>query len=804
MLLLTSTSDALQVVTGSAGSISVHASYMDYTAPSTVTPGRQNTADIVTAATTTVVSSPGASVSRNVKRLSIRNKSTTITNLVTVRHTDGTIVPELDQVQLLPGYRLLYTNDVVEVRDASGNLLVTSGLRKVASVYDAQADFGFVGDLVTTFDGACSSGAPTKITSVTAGFTANAKVGHRITLAGAGAAGAQYTGTITVVDSNTQVTVSPNITTTVSAKGLSFGTDNTTAIATMVGAVNNATFPGARIFFGQSPTNAYGFPTRVVFNKTCQLEGIGGGHTADTGDYTRIGGTRLAWWGTDSDSAVNFSAFIEFVPTGVQSLKRVSLSNLWLDCRNGDQNEALIGLRLVSCHGFNLAGFFIMDALAIALQTNISSSPTEAQDTTRFSIRDFCVRALDNPQAGAMTTPILMTSAVALTTTPQSLTVAANTLPASGYAWVETTRGYPVLLRYTGGGGTTTLTGCVVTAEDVVNTPTSVNGGNVVQAVPGNSCCVWLNGATTANTCCGMGWMWQLSHGTTWGPAAFELLNSDSIDFLHVVINGGSNTNDGAINRIRKPGVRLNSGLSATLAARNNSFRGGSAGAGGVSAMGVSNAGALLWSATPNYWDLYELGNGEPVPTVETGCYFSWTPNGGFAEGDHGPASVADQAITAATLTLITGSLLPVPFQGWQVGTKIRWKLRCSKTAAGVAVRNFFIRVGTLGTTGDAIIATLLQISVPTANIDTADIEVELSVRGPLGAACAGVAHLRLLHQLNATGFLSQASETIVGTMATWNSTTQGQFVHLSLTTGAAEAITVQSCGVEVVNAANP
>src|SRR4030067_324160 len=95
MILLTSTSDKIQVITGQAVTVSVHASYVDYDG-SAITPGRLNTA-ISTATTTDVVPSPGASVSRNLKTLSVRNKHASLTVTVTIQHTDGTTVIELDK-----------------------------------------------------------------------------------------------------------------------------------------------------------------------------------------------------------------------------------------------------------------------------------------------------------------------------------------------------------------------------------------------------------------------------------------------------------------------------------------------------------------------------------------------------------------------------------------------------------------------------------------------------------------------------------------------------------------------------------
>lgn len=688
------------------------------------------------------------------------------------------------------------------VSNTSHGFMSATDKTRQSQVFDAAADFGFVGDLVTVFDGSCSTGAPTKITSATAAFTTNASVGQRITLAGAGTSGAMYVGVITNIDSATQVTVSPSISTTVSSKGLGFGTDNTAAINALVSRVNNATFPGVRVIFGQSTTNSYGFPVRAVFHQEVQIEGMGGGHTSDVGDYTRVGGTRLAWWGSSFDGGTDFGAFIEISPTGSQSLKRVSLRHCWLDCRNGDQNQALYGLKLASCHGFMIEDFFIIDALASSMWLNVASSPSEAKDTTRYSIKDFCFRQLDNP-TGAVTTPILMTSAVTMTTSGQSLTVAANTLPSSGYIWTACNMGYPILIKYTGGGGTTTLTGCTVSTEETVNAPATVNGGNIVQAVPGNACGMILDGGTGANTCCGVIQMGQISHGSTWGPAAMEFKNSDSNDVLQVLMNGGSNTNDGAINRIRKPGVRFNgSATNSTLAARNNVFRGGSAGVGGVSAMGSTNAGARLAALSgPNYWDLYQLGNGESIPNVENNAYFDWSPNGGWRLGQRGSSSVADQAISAATLTLLTGSMVTVPPQGFQIGTAFKWEIIGTGGAVGIAANTITVRLGTAGTTADAAIATFTT-TAGTAAASEFKITILLTVR-TIGAAATASGEC-IINNSAASGFINATVNVLAGTMASFNTTTAQQFMHVDLTTGATKTATIKQVIASVLNPANP
>jgi hypothetical protein len=106
MLLLAGTSDLIQVITGSASTVDVHASWVDNNA-GTITPGRTNTA-ITTAATTTAVGSPAASTQRNVQTLNVRNKDAAVTNAVTIRHTDGTTIVELVKAVLGLGEELSF------------------------------------------------------------------------------------------------------------------------------------------------------------------------------------------------------------------------------------------------------------------------------------------------------------------------------------------------------------------------------------------------------------------------------------------------------------------------------------------------------------------------------------------------------------------------------------------------------------------------------------------------------------------------------------------------------------------------
>lgn len=121
MLLLASTSDLLRIITGSAITIDVHASWVDMSG-STITPGRTNTL-ISTATTTTVVGSPAASTYRTVKTLTARNRHATTACDVTVVHSDGTNVPELVKVTLSAGDALHYDeHNGFTVRDSLGRI----------------------------------------------------------------------------------------------------------------------------------------------------------------------------------------------------------------------------------------------------------------------------------------------------------------------------------------------------------------------------------------------------------------------------------------------------------------------------------------------------------------------------------------------------------------------------------------------------------------------------------------------------------------------------------------------------------
>lgn len=130
MLNLASTSDLVRVYTSAAGNIEVHASWVDIVvATGEVTPGRTNTASITTATTTTVCGSPASGSVRNLKHLNITNNSSSVSNIVTVDHTDGTNAVELMSFTLLPGENMIFNEQGRWVhRDAQGAEYPPAGL----------------------------------------------------------------------------------------------------------------------------------------------------------------------------------------------------------------------------------------------------------------------------------------------------------------------------------------------------------------------------------------------------------------------------------------------------------------------------------------------------------------------------------------------------------------------------------------------------------------------------------------------------------------------------------------------------
>lgn len=161
--------------------------------------------------------------------------------------------------------------------------------------------------------------------------------------------------------------------------------------------------------------------------------------------------------------------------------------------------------------------------------------------------------------------------------------------------------------------------------------------------------------------------------------------------------------------------------------------------------------------------------------------------------------STGAQALTAATRTYLTNSNLAVPVGKLRIGTVLRWRFNITKTAAGVATSSIAVVVGTLGTTGDTdrIIFTK---PAGSAVADEGWVEIEAIVRGPLSAAGIVTAEITVTHNLAATGHMLQQQFVANLQSAGFDVTVANLIVGLTMTTGAADAVTIQQLTAEAYN----
>jgi hypothetical protein len=160
-------------------------------------------------------------------------------------------------------------------------------------------------------------------------------------------------------------------------------------------------------------------------------------------------------------------------------------------------------------------------------------------------------------------------------------------------------------------------------------------------------------------------------------------------------------------------------------------------------------------------------------------------------------SSTSTQAYTTAEIYL-AGSSLAIPSHLIVVGATFRWRVVLTKTA-GTGVLVWKIYVGTLGTTGDAVICTFTQVSVPTSATDTAFVDVEWIIR-TIGAAATSTAGLRLNHVLAVTGFSQLGTNVQMVAGTTFNSTTAALIAGLSFSHGTAGAGNIETVSAEMVN----
>ena len=160
--------------------------------------------------------------------------------------------------------------------------------------------------------------------------------------------------------------------------------------------------------------------------------------------------------------------------------------------------------------------------------------------------------------------------------------------------------------------------------------------------------------------------------------------------------------------------------------------------------------------------------------------------------------STTSQGAGFAADTYLTGSNITLPTGGPVVGTTYKLTFDVTKTAAGTATPIIQVRIGTLGTTGDASILTF-TFGAGTAAIDTGIFEIIATFR-TVGSGTSAVLQgiTRLVNNLTTTG-ISNAKKSVSTTSSGFNSTTAGLIIGVSYNGGTSASHTVQLVRAELM-----
>lgn len=158
--------------------------------------------------------------------------------------------------------------------------------------------------------------------------------------------------------------------------------------------------------------------------------------------------------------------------------------------------------------------------------------------------------------------------------------------------------------------------------------------------------------------------------------------------------------------------------------------------------------------------------------------------------------STAAQTPAAATRTYITGSAIPISKAGLRAGHVFRWTFNMTKTADGNAASTFDVCVGTAGTTADTARVSFTK-KAGSAAADEGRVVIECIVRS-IGATGVMVGEFTMVHNLNTTGHMTTAATCVNTVSAAFDMTTADLIVGVCITSGAADAITIQQVIAEM------
>lgn len=163
-------------------------------------------------------------------------------------------------------------------------------------------------------------------------------------------------------------------------------------------------------------------------------------------------------------------------------------------------------------------------------------------------------------------------------------------------------------------------------------------------------------------------------------------------------------------------------------------------------------------------------------------------------------SNTISQSPAAATLEYLVGSALTIPPTLLRAGARFRWKLNVSKTAAGTASSTYDIRLGTTGTTADTNILSFVK-PAGTAASDEGFIVIEALVQ-TTGTSATIVAEFTMIHNLQTTGHATIPCVVVKATTAggSVDTTVSGLIIGLTVTSGAADALTFDMVYGEMIN----
>jgi len=126
-------------------------------------------------------------------------------------------------------------------------------------------------------------------------------------------------------------------------------------------------------------------------------------------------------------------------------------------------------------------------------------------------------------------------------------------------------------------------------------------------------------------------------------------------------------------------------------------------------------------------------------------------------------SSVADQSGFAAD-TYLAGSAIAIPAGGWRAQGQYRCVWEFEKSAAGTAAMVVTLRIGTLGTTADAVLCQF-TFGAGTAAADIGLFELFASFR-TVGASGVVQGVLKAAHNLATTGLFNNGTNWIINTLS--------------------------------------